>query len=196
MIFARATNNRKKLAEIQRILHALGHDAKTLDQLGINIEIEENGTTFEENALIKAKTIAKICNMPTISDDSGLEVDALGGRPGVYTARYAGEHATDDENIDKLLASLKGVEKQDRTARFVSCICLYFPDTDEHISCVGTCEGYIGFERQGDGGFGYDPVFMVGDKSYSQMSAQEKDGISHRGKAMRMMAEKIKGLSL
>lgn len=196
MIFARATNNRKKLAEIQRILHALGHDAKTLDQLGIDIEIEENGTTFEENALIKAKTIAKICNMPTISDDSGLEVDALGGRPGVYTARYAGEHAADDENIDKLLASLEGVEKQDRTARFVSCICLYFPDTDAHISCVGTCEGYIGFERQGDGGFGYDPVFMVGDKSYSQMSAQEKDSISHRGKAMRMMAEKIKSLSL
>lgn len=196
MIFARATNNRKKLAEIQRILHALGHDAKTLDQLGINIEIEENGTTFRENALIKAKTIAKICNMPTVSDDSGLEVDALGGRPGVYTARYAGEHATDDENIDKLLASLEGVEKQARTARFVSCICLYFPDTDTDISCIGTCEGYIGFERQGDGGFGYDPVFMVGDKSYSQMSAQEKDSISHRGKAMRMMAKKIKGLSL
>lgn len=195
MIFARATNNKKKLAELERILGSMGHRVKSLDRLGIDIEIEETGTTFEENALIKAKTIAKICNMPTISDDSGLEVDALGGRPGVYTARYAGEHASDDENIDKLLDSLKNVDKQDRTARFVSCICVYIPQDggrDRHISCVGTCEGYIGFERQGEDGFGYDPVFMVGEKSYAQMSAAEKDAISHRGKAMRMMAEKIK----
>ena len=125
MIFAAATNNAKKLKEIQRILHALGHDAKTLKELGISIEIEENGTTFAENALIKAKTIAEICNMPTISDDSGLEVDYLDGAPGVYTARYAGEGCSDDDNIDKLLAALDGVEKEKRTARFVSSVCLY-----------------------------------------------------------------------
>lgn len=190
MIFAVATNNQKKLKEIQRILDSFGITAKTLKELGIECEIEENGTTFEENAVIKARTIAEIANLPTISDDSGLEVDALGGKPGVYTARFAGPHATDDENIDKLLASLEGVERQNRTARFVSAVCLYMPN-GEHTVCRGTCEGRIGFERVGDGGFGYDPVFMVGEKSYSQMTAQEKDAISHRGSALRQLKEKI-----
>jgi len=194
MIFAAATNNAKKLKEIQRILHALGHDAKTLKELGISIEIEENGTTFAENALIKAKTIAEICNMPTISDDSGLEVDYLDGAPGVYTARYAGEGCSDDDNIDKLLAALEGVEKEKRTARFVSSVCLYIPrgnGRDEYEICSGRCEGWIGWERMGDGGFGYDPVFMVGDRSYSEMDAREKDAISHRGRALRLLGEKI-----
>lgn len=193
MIFAAATNNRKKLKEIQRILHSLGHDAKTLKELGIEIEIEENGTTFAENALIKAKAIAKICKMPTISDDSGLEVDYLNGAPGVYTARYAGEGCTDDDNIDKLLSRLSGVEKEKRTGRFVSSVCLYVPkdDGDTYTVCTGRCEGWIAFERTGKGGFGYDPVFMVGDKSYAEMSAEEKDAISHRGKALRMLGEKI-----
>ena len=190
MIFAAATNNAKKLKEIQRILHALGHDAKTLKELGISIEIEENGTTLAENALIKAKTIAEICNMPTISDDSGLEVDYLDGAPGVYTARYAGEGCSDDDNIDKLLAALDGVEKEKRTARFVSAVCLYMPDGRNTV-CRGTCEGWIGYERIGDGGFGYDPVFMVGETSYSQMTPEAKDAISHRGSALRQLKEKI-----
>lgn len=194
MIFAAATNNAKKMKEIQRILHALGHDAKTLRELGIDIEIEENGTTFAENAVIKAKTIAQICKMPTISDDSGLEVDYLDGAPGVYTARYAGEGCTDDDNIDKLLAALEGVEKEQRTARFVSSVCLYIPredGEDTNIVCTGRCKGWIGFERMGDGGFGYDPVFMVGDTSYSQMTAEAKDAISHRGQALRLLGEEI-----
>jgi len=190
MVFAVATNNQKKLKEIQRILDSFGITAKTLKELGINIEIEENGTTFEENAVIKAKAIAEIANLPTISDDSGLEVDALGGAPGVYTARFAGEHATDDENIDKLLAELDGVEKEKRTARFVSAVCLYMPDGRNTV-CRGTCEGWIGWERIGDGGFGYDPVFMVEERSYSQMTAEEKDAISHRGSALRQLKEKI-----
>ena len=190
MIFAAATNNAKKLKEIQRILNALGHDAKTLKELGIEVEIEENGTTFAENAIIKAKTIAEICGMPTISDDSGLEVDYLGGAPGVYTARYAGEGCSDDDNIDKLLAALDGVEKEKRTARFVSSVCLYVQGM-EPVVCTGRCEGWIGWERTGDGGFGYDPVFMVGDRSYSEMTAEEKDAISHRGKALRMLGEEI-----
>lgn len=198
MIFARATNNLKKLAEIQRILDSLGHSAKTLAQLGIDIEIEENGTTFAENALIKAKVIADICHMPTISDDSGLEVEALGGRPGVYTARYAGENATDDENIDKLLKNMENLPREKRGARFVSSVCLYIPSEGgkeaRHIICTGRCEGYIGTRRLGEGGFGYDPVFMVGDKSYSQMSALQKDAISHRGKALRMLGEEIEKL--
>ncbi len=197
MIFAAATNNRKKLKEIQRILHSLGHDAKTLKELGITVEIEENGKTFRENAIIKAKTIAKISGMPTISDDSGLEVDFLNGAPGVYTARYAGENATDDDNIDKLLATLDGVEKEKRTAAFVSSVCLYVPKEDGediHVVCTGRCDGWIGFERTGNGGFGYDPVFMVEDKSYSQMTSEEKDSISHRGKALAILGDKIKNI--
>lgn len=190
MVFAVATNNQKKLKEIQRILDSFGITAKTLKELDINIEIEENGTTFEENAVIKAKAIAEICGLPTISDDSGLEVDALNGAPGVYTARFAGEHATDDENIDKLLAEMEGVEKEKRTARFVSAVCLYMPDGRNTV-CRGTCEGWIGWERIGDGGFGYDPVFMVGETSYSQMSPEAKDAISHRGSALRQLKEKI-----
>ena len=190
MVFAVATNNQKKLKEIQRILDSFGITAKTLKELNIDIEIEENGTTFEENAVIKAKAIAEIANLPTISDDSGLEVDALNGAPGVYTARFAGEHATDDENIDKLLSELEGVEKAERTARFVSAVCLYMPD-GRHTVCRGTCEGWIGWERIGDGGFGYDPIFMVGETSYSQMSAEEKDAISHRGSALRQLKDKI-----
>ena len=190
MVFAVATNNQKKLKEIQRILDSFGITAKTLKELDINIEIEENGTTFEENAVIKAKAIAQICALPTISDDSGLEVDALNGAPGVYTARFAGEHATDDENIDKLLAEMEGVEKEKRTARFVSAVCLYMPDGRNTV-CRGTCEGWIGWERIGDGGFGYDPVFMVDEISYSQMSPEAKDAISHRGLALRQLKEKI-----
>ncbi|MBQ6896509.1 MAG: XTP/dITP diphosphatase [Oscillospiraceae bacterium] len=190
MVFAVATNNQKKLKEIQRILDSFGITAKTLKELDISIEIEENGTTFEENAVIKARTIAEIAKLPTISDDSGLEVDALNGAPGVYTARFAGEHATDDENIDKLLADMEGVEKEKRTARFVSAVCLYMPDGRNTV-CRGTCEGWIGYERIGDGGFGYDPVFMVGDTSYSQMSPEAKDAISHRGSALRQLKEKI-----
>ena len=190
MVFAVATNNQKKLKEIQRILDSFGITAKTLKELDIAVEIEENGTTFEENALIKAKTIAQISGLPTISDDSGLEVDVLNGAPGVYTARFAGENATDDENIDKLLVSLEGVEKEKRTARFVSAVCLYMPNGANTV-CRGTCEGWIGFERIGDGGFGYDPVFMVGETSYSQMPAEEKDAISHRGSALRQLKEKI-----
>lgn len=190
MVFAVATNNKKKLAEIQRILDSFGIQAKTLKELGVEIEIEENGTTFQENAVIKAKTIAEMVSLPTISDDSGLEVDYLNGDPGVYTARYAGENASDDENIDKLLNALNGVNKENRTARFVSAVCLYTPQ-GEYTVCTGTCEGWIGFERLGDGGFGYDPVFMVGDISYSQMSAQEKDKISHRGSALRQLKDKI-----
>ena len=194
MIFAAATNNAKKLKEIKRILNALGHDAKTLKELGIEIEIEENGTTFAENAVIKAKTIATICKMPTISDDSGLEVDFLNGAPGVYTARYAGENATDDENIDKLLDALKDVPQEDRGAAFVSSVCLYVPvenGEDVCVVCTGRCPGWIGWERIGDGGFGYDPIFMAGDVSYSEMSAEEKDAISHRGQALRLLGEEI-----
>ena len=186
-----ATHNLKKRDEMQRILAPLGIRVLLAEEAGIELtDAEETGTTFEENAVIKAKTIAQITNLPAISDDSGLEVDALSGAPGVYTARFAGENATDDENIDKLLESLEDVKKADRTARFVSAVCLYMPD-GRHTVCRGTCEGWIGFERIGDGGFGYDPVFMVEETSYSQMTAEDKDAISHRGSALRQLKEQI-----
>ena len=194
MIFARATNNEKKLKEIQRILNALGHDAKTLKQLGVEVNPDENGRTFADNALIKAKAVADITGMPAISDDSGLCVDYLGGAPGVHTARYAGENATDDENIDKLLSRLENVPDSDRGAAFVSSVCLYIPkkeDEDEYVICTGECRGYIAHHRMGEGGFGYDPIFTVNGVSYAGMSREEKDRISHRGSALRQLAEKI-----
>lgn len=195
MVFVVATNNKKKLKEVERILNRLGHEAISLSQAGINVEVEETGTTFEENALIKAKTIAKLCGKATISDDSGLEVDALAGKPGVYTARYAGENATDDENIDKLLKALENVPKEKRSARFVSCMCLYLPavegEKEENIICRGQCEGWIAFERLGFDGFGYDPVFMVENESFATLSPLQKDAISHRGKAMEKLEKEI-----
>lgn len=193
MDFAVATNNKKKLAEINRILNSLGHHGKSLNELGIHVDIVEDGETFAENAIIKARTVAQLCSLVTISDDSGLEVDYLNGAPGVYTARYAGENATDDENIDKLLRELRDVPKEDRTARFVSAVCMYDPSTGEDHVFIGKCEGYIGFERLGDDGFGYDPIFMVGDRSYAQMSPEEKDAISHRGIAMRLLEAHLSG---
>lgn len=193
MIFARATNNAKKLKEIDRILASLGHSVKSLKELGVDVNPEENGDTFADNALIKAKAVAEITNLPTISDDSGLCVDRLGGAPGVHTARYAGENATDDENIDKLLNRLENLPDSDRGAAFVSSVCLYMPEKaqDNYVICTGECRGYIARERQGEGGFGYDPVFMVDGKSYANMSRREKDAISHRGAALRLLAEKI-----
>ena len=193
MIFARATNNAKKLKEIDRILASLGHSIKSLKELGVDVNPEENGETFADNALIKAKVVAEIANLPTISDDSGLCVDRLGGAPGVHTARYAGENATDDENIDKLLNRLENLPDSDRGAAFVSSVCLYMPEKsqDNYVICTGECRGYIARERQGEGGFGYDPVFMVDGKSYASMSRREKDAISHRGAALRLLAEKI-----
>lgn len=194
MEFVAATNNIGKLKEIERILTRGGHTCKTLRQLNIDVDVEENGTTFEENALIKAKEICKICNMPTIADDSGLEVDYLGGEPGVYTARYCGVHGDDEANNDKLLNNLIGVPKENRTAKFVSAVCLYMPSGKSLIT-RGECAGYIGFERKGTNGFGYDPIFypILNEslKSYAELTAEEKDGISHRAKAMAQLGEQL-----
>lgn len=194
MIFARATNNRKKLREIDRILSGLGHSVKSLSRLGVSVSWEETGDTFRENAVIKARRVAKATHLPTISDDSGICVDRLGGQPGVRTARYAGEGATDGENIDKLLSRLQAVPLQDRGAAFVSCVCLCVPvneGEDRIITCEGQTRGFISLERIGEDGFGYDPVFICGGVSFAQMSREEKDAVSHRGKALRALGEKI-----
>ena len=185
-----ASKNAHKAKEMQAIL---GESVEliTQDSAGFgDIDVVEDGATFEENAIKKATALSNASGLSAIADDSGLCVDYLDGRPGVYTARFAGENATDDENIDKLLAEMEGVEKEKRTARFVSAVCLYMPDGRNTV-CRGTCEGWIGWERIGDGGFGYDPVFMVEETSYSQMSPEAKDAISHRGSALRQLKEKI-----
>lgn len=192
MIFLIATHNKKKKAELQRILQPLGIEIQTADEAGVNLsDVEEVGTTFEENAFLKAESGCKESGMPTISDDSGLCVDALKGEPGVYSARYAGEHGNDEKNIDKLLNELIDVKEQDRTARFVCCVCCSFPN-GENITVKGTCEGKIAFERKGNGGFGYDPVFLVEDKSFGEIDSKIKDSISHRSKALKSLADELR----
>lgn len=186
MKFIIATHNPKKLKELQRILEPLGIEVVTGDLT----EVEETGTTFAENARLKAESACKESGLPAVADDSGLVVDALNGAPGVYSARYAGENATDAQRIEKLLHEMQGVPQEKRTARFVSVVCCVFPD-GKVITAEGVCEGTIGLEPKGEGGFGYDPIFMVGDTSYAEMSAAEKDRISHRGLALAKLATEL-----
>ena len=186
--FIIATHNKKKLAELERILAPLGISAQTAEQAGFTLdEPEETGTIFEENAYIKALAAMKATGMPAVADDSGLEVDALGGAPGVYSARYgAPEVKTDEGRYLRLLNEMRDIPDGQRTARFVSAVCCVFPD-GECITMRGTCEGTIAFAPVGSGGFGYDPIFLVGDKTYGELDAAEKDRISHRGQALRKL---------
>ncbi len=186
-----ATHNMKKRNELARILEPLGVDVLTAEQAGIELtDVEETGTTFEENARLKSQSGCKESGMPCIGDDSGLMVDALDGAPGVYSARYAGDHGNDPANIALLLENLKDVPEEKRTARFMCTVCCTYPDGKE-IVVNGTCEGKIGYAPRGDGGFGYDPVFMVGDKSFAELTSEEKDKISHRGNALKALAEAL-----
>ncbi len=190
--FLIATHNMKKRDELYRILSPLGIDVKTADQLGIEItDVDETGETFYENALLKAQSGCRESGMPCVADDSGLAVDYLVGAPGVYSARFAGEHGNDAKNNQKLLKLLTDVDVPERTARFVSVVCCVFPNGDI-VSARGECKGYIGFEEKGNGGFGYDPLFMVGDKSFAELTPDEKDALSHRGNALRLLSEKLK----
>ena len=191
-VFLIATHNMKKRDELYRILSPLGIDVKTAEQAGVEItDVDETGETFYENALLKAQSGCRESGMPCVADDSGLAVDYLVGAPGVYSARFAGEHGNDEKNNQKLLKLLSDVPVEERTAKFVSVVCCVFPNGDI-ISARGECKGYIGFEPVGDGGFGYDPLFMVGDKSFAQLSPDEKDALSHRGNALRLISEKLK----
>lgn len=181
-----ATHNAHKLTELARILQPLGIEAVTDKDLGISLpEVEETGTTFAENAYLKAASASAVTGLPAIADDSGLTVDALDGAPGIYSARYAGPNGTDKECNDKLLAALKDVPTEQRTAQFVCAVCCVFPDGSEPITAEGTVHGRIGYEERGTGGFGYDPLFLVGDKTTAELTAAEKDAISHRGQALR-----------
>ena len=191
MDFLIATHNLKKRDELQRILSPLGITVLTADEAGVDLtDVEETGTTFEENALLKARSGAKEGNMPCIADDSGLCVDALDGAPGVYSARFAGEHGNDEKNIDKLLEALKDVPDEKRTAKFVCAVTCVFPD-GKVIRTRGECHGVIAHERIGHGGFGYDPVFLCGEKSFGELTSEEKDAVSHRGKALRMLVQEL-----
>lgn len=187
-----ATHNAHKLVELQRILDPLGIEAVTDRDLGMELpEVEETGTTFAENAYLKAASACEHTGLPAIADDSGLVVDALGGRPGVYSARYGGEEATDDDRNVLLLEEMKDVPKGQRTARFVSAVCCVFPNEDI-LRAEGTFEGEIAYAPSGENGFGYDPIFLVGDRTSAEMSPAEKDAVSHRGNALKKFAELLK----
>ncbi len=190
--FLIASHNMKKRDEVYRILSPLGIDVKTAEQLGIEVsDVDETGETFYENALLKAKSGCEESGLPCVADDSGLAVDYLVGAPGVYSARFCGRHGDDEANNDKLLKILGDLPLEERKARYVSVVCCVFPNGDI-ISARGECEGYIGYERIGTGGFGYDPLFLVEEnKTMAQLTADEKDAISHRGKALRELAEKL-----
>lgn len=189
-----ATHNAHKLEEIRRILQPLGMEVVTDRMLGIALpEAEETGTTFAENALIKAADTCRFTGLCAVADDSGLAVDALDGAPGVYSARYAGENATDADRMQKLLKALEGVPAEKRTARFVCAVCLVFPNGDM-VTATGTCEGKIAFAPRGTDGFGYDPVFLPdahAGKTFAELSAAEKDAISHRGEALRAFVPQV-----
>jgi XTP/dITP diphosphohydrolase len=193
MKFIIATHNPKKLEELSRILKPLGIQAVTATDLGFNLEeVEETGSTFEENAVLKAAAACKQSGLPAVADDSGLEVDALQGAPGVLSARYAGDNATDTDRNNKLLAEMADIPEDKRTARFVSAICCVFPSGDM-VTARGECNGKIGYQPVGENGFGYDPLFIVSNGlSYAQLSNEDKDAISHRGNALRLFSARLK----
>ena len=190
-----ATRNKHKAVELQTLLHGVGYDAVRLDEIdpdGKIPEVEETGTTFKENALLKAHAIAKATGLPSVADDTGLEVDALEGAPGIFSARYAGENCTYEDNVKKLLRELSDVADDQRTARFKTIAVYVHKETE--LSAEGVVEGVITEKAEGVGGFGYDPVFSVLDmkKTYAQFADEEKNRVSHRGKAIRSLIEKLR----
>lgn len=189
-----ATRNQGKVREFNNLFAHVGWECVSLAEFADAPEVVEDGDTFEANAVKKAVTISTYLNLPAIGDDSGLEVDALDGRPGVYSARYAGEHATDEENWRKLLKELDGVANARRTARFRCTLALVEPGA-EPIIATGACEGVIAREPRGSNGFGYDPVFFVParQKMMAELAPEEKNAISHRAEAMRNLLAIIEG---
>ena len=188
-----ATGNEGKMREIRMIMADLGLEILSMKEAGICVEVDENGTTFEENAVIKAKGIAAVCNDIVLADDSGLEIDALNKEPGVYSARYMGEDTSYRIKNANLIDRLEGVADEERTARFVCAIAAVLPD-GRVLETKAAMEGRIGYEERGENGFGYDPIFMLPEygKSTAELSSEEKNKLSHRGKALRLMKEKLK----
>ena len=184
-----ASKNQHKLVELQTMLGQMGLEVVLESDIGIDVDVEETGTTFAENAMLKAKAVMEASGMAAIADDSGLVVDALNGEPGVYSARYGGM-PTDLDRTLLLLEKIKDVPEEERTGRFVSAIACALPDGTE-VTAEGVCEGKILFELRGTGGFGYDPVFYVPalGKTFAEAGAEEKNAISHRGNALRAFCE-------
>ncbi|MBI4685334.1 MAG: XTP/dITP diphosphatase [Nitrospirae bacterium] len=188
-----ATRNRKKAEEIRRIVKDMAVSVHTLDDFPECPEIKEDGNTFEENAIKKAVSVSRHTGMAALADDSGLEVYALNGAPGVLSARYSGEDADDRKNVKKLLDEMRLVADEQRGARFVCCIALAFPDS-KIKTFFGYVEGRIGKEPRGKGGFGYDPLFYPAghNRTFAEISDEEKDSISHRGEALKKLYEYLK----
>lgn len=188
MKFIIATNNAKKLVEMERILAPLGIEAVSAKDAGVVLDdVDETGTSFRENAFIKANAAFKKTGMPAVADDSGICVDALGGRPGIFSARYCPELCvTDNDRTQRILDELQGVPDDLRTAHYTCAICCILPDGSK-LEIEEICEGKIGYSFIGERGFGYDPIFIQGDKTFAQLSDDEKDKVSHRGKALRKL---------
>jgi XTP/dITP diphosphohydrolase len=186
-----ATKNKGKIKEIQAVLGD-SYEVVTMEEAGITVDVDETGTTFEENAVIKAEAIAKICGEVVLADDSGLEIDYLNGEPGIYSARYMGHDTSYDIKNKSLIDRLEGVPEDKRTARFVCAVAAAIPGK-ETVVVRGTMEGIIGYEIKGENGFGYDPIFFLPQygKTSAEISPEEKNKISHRGKALRMIKEKL-----
>ena len=189
-----ATRNAKKLAELDRLLAGAGLDVEILgsDAFGDLPEIEETGSTFAENSLIKARAVSTHTGLIAIADDSGLCVDALDGQPGIYSARWAGEGATDESNLDLVLEQIRDVEPAHRTAHFACAAALVLPSGEEYV-VHGQVNGVLLTQRRGEGGFGYDPIFLPDgfDATTAEMTPEQKDAISHRGQAMRAIVPVI-----
>ena len=188
-----ATSNQGKMKEVRSILEDLGMEVLSMKEAGISADVVEDGSTFEENAVIKATEIQKICGETVLADDSGLEVDYLNKEPGIYSARYMGEDTSYKIKNQSLIDRLEGVEDEKRTARFVCAIAAAFPDGTVEVT-RGTIEGRIGYEEKGENGFGYDPIFYVPEYgcTTAELTLEQKNEASHRGKALRKMKEVIK----
>ncbi len=187
-----ATKNKKKLIELDRILTPMGFEVLCERDFDTEFEdVEETGTTFEENALIKARAGLKNTGLISVADDSGICIDYLDGAPGIFSARYAGEPCDDIKNNEKLLSELKGVPFEKRTGKYVSSIACVFPDGRE-FTVRGECYGHIATEPKGDGGFGYDPLFIGETGYFSLITPEEKDRLSHRGKSLKLFKEELK----
>jgi len=188
-----ATRNKKKVEEIKRVIGDMPIAILTIDDFPGCPEVEEEGDTFQENAVKKALAIAQYTGKPSLADDSGLEVYALNNAPGILSSRYSGENADDSKNIEKLLHEMRLIIDEKRNARFVCCLALAFPDGRLEIF-TGQAEGKIGREQKGSYGFGYDPIFYPKghDRTFAEMTANEKDSVSHRGKALREFQKYLK----
>ena len=185
-----ASKNQKKLRELREILSAQGVEVVSEADVGVDVDVEETGTTFEENALLKARAVCEASGLPAVADDSGVCVDALGGAPGVYSARYGGPGLDDVGRYQLLLENMRGM--LDRRCKFVSAICCCFPD-GEVITARGECPGTLAYAPKGEDGFGYDPIFFLPErkKTFAELTAEEKNAISHRGRALEEFRSKL-----